>query len=726
MEHKQTIIPITSYTRTHSITDNNNNTNTNYFCSSNSNTLPKHLQFTRGFSKVQANEDILSETRNQIESNLYKTHDSKYHLKNDFSFMLPDFNKFDDYKFKEYLQNDLIELPTQCALSESGHLNWWTQAEWEGVCRPLYPMCTSGDGNCLLHAASLSMWGLHDRYLILRKALHSTLENLKENQSPLWRRWKWEQMCQNRKYGLIYSDEEWSKEWKSLLKLSSYKPRVSVDNLSQNESSSINMVQQDGQVYFESLEEFHVFLLAHILQRPIIIVSDTMLHDSDGEPLSPIPFGGIYLPFECDLNKCHRYPLVLAYDSAHFSALVLMNDLDNQDYTLNGAGNIHEINKKLQSVAPYAVVPITYSNGELLPFHFSYDPGEGYDWSKFNDQTQPEMEKDEEMYLLQKYLDLVKLELFEPGPAAKRSNLPTNTSGLKVNAFNVRVREPVVEKSRTNSTKIKTTSTSNKIQKFFNIFKKTNEAEPNGEEAEITENRKTVDSFKTSKLRKSIKTSGQSLFKSMKSTKTPSSSTSSSQPRVLSYNKIDDDFINSTLFHRVKEFNSWEEIYESLQSQKCLLCVKLNLAKPPKYDKIIANYIDSAKLKYNLIRQQETRLSQKQPILNSSSSLIIHNNNQKQNYQQNYQQHYCIVNNTSCSPSNLCNNCNLNTNSIRSIQINNPNAASSFVSNPNPQYSYNQFNKYKQEKQNTTHLNEYDLDEGYDNSNNNRVTTSYH
>ena len=43
---------------------------------------------------------------------------------------------------------------------------------------------------------------------------------------------------------------------------------------------------------YESLEEFHVFVLAHILQRAIIVVADTMLKDSQGEALAPIPFGG--------------------------------------------------------------------------------------------------------------------------------------------------------------------------------------------------------------------------------------------------------------------------------------------------------------------------------------------------------------------------------------------------------------------------------------------------
>lgn len=281
-----------------------------------------------------------------------------------------------------------------CSLSESGHLNWWQQGVWEDVNRPLYPMVTSGDGNCLLHAASLSMWGLHDRHLALRKALHSTLESIPESsESALWRRWKWEQACQNRRYGLILSDEEWSREWCSLLKLSSFQPRAANacgtgggGEAGSRSSDSLKDAATTTTVYFESLEEFHVFLLAHILQRPIIIVSDTMLHDADGEPLSPIPFGGIYLPLECDVNACFRFPLVLAYDSAHFSALVLADtddasasgDQDNNNEQQHLSGNmIFEINKRLQTKWPYAIIPITYSNGYAVFFSlysFYFDP----------------------------------------------------------------------------------------------------------------------------------------------------------------------------------------------------------------------------------------------------------------------------------------------------------------------------------------------------------------
>lgn len=91
----------------------------------------------------------------------------------------------------------------------------------------------------------------------------------------------------------------------------------------------------DTEVFYESLEELHVFVLTHILRRPIIIVADTILKDLNGDALAPISFGGVYLPLECTPEQCHRSPLLLTYDAAHFSALVPMEDGANVS-TSNG------------------------------------------------------------------------------------------------------------------------------------------------------------------------------------------------------------------------------------------------------------------------------------------------------------------------------------------------------------------------------------------------------
>lgn len=42
-------------------------------------------------------------------------------------------------------------------------------------------------------------------------------------------------------------------------------------------------VESADEPVYESLEEFHVFVLAHVLRRPVVVVADTMLRDSGGE-----------------------------------------------------------------------------------------------------------------------------------------------------------------------------------------------------------------------------------------------------------------------------------------------------------------------------------------------------------------------------------------------------------------------------------------------------------
>ena len=73
--------------------------------------------------------------------------------------------------FRQFLEKDLIEQGCLNSLESAGRLNWWCA----GKSRVLWPLATTGDGNCLLHAASLGMWGYHDRLLNLRNALHNTL-----------------------------------------------------------------------------------------------------------------------------------------------------------------------------------------------------------------------------------------------------------------------------------------------------------------------------------------------------------------------------------------------------------------------------------------------------------------------------------------------------------------------------------------------------------------------
>uniref|UniRef100_A0A8C7HD24 ubiquitinyl hydrolase 1 n=1 Tax=Oncorhynchus kisutch TaxID=8019 RepID=A0A8C7HD24_ONCKI len=268
------------------------------------------------------------------------------------TFQLPDLTVYRD-DFRGFIERDLIEQSMMVALEHAGRLNWWTRVGPN--CQSLLPLATSGDGNCLLHAASLGMWGFHDRDLMLRKSLYALMDHGQERES-LRRRWRWQQTLQNKESGLVYTEEEWQKEWNELLKLASSEPRI---HYSTNGS---NGTESSEEPVYESLEEFHVFVLAHVLRRPIVVVADTMLRDSGGEAFAPIPFGGIYLPLEVPAAKCHRSPLVLAYDQAHFSALVSMEQKD---------GSKEQV-----------VIPLTDSEHKMLPVHFAVDPGKDWEWGK--------------------------------------------------------------------------------------------------------------------------------------------------------------------------------------------------------------------------------------------------------------------------------------------------------------------------------------------------------
>uniref|UniRef100_A0A672K270 ubiquitinyl hydrolase 1 n=1 Tax=Sinocyclocheilus grahami TaxID=75366 RepID=A0A672K270_SINGR len=319
------------------------------------------------------------------------------------TFQLPDLTVYRD-DFRGFIERDLIEQSMMVALEHTGRLNWWTRLGTG--CQILLPLATSGDGNCLLHAASLGMWGFHDRDLMLRKSLYALMDHGQEREA-LKRRWRWQQTMQNKESGLVYTEEEWQKEWNELLKLASSEPRIHYSTNGSNSAES-----QEEPVY-ESLEEFHVFVLAHVLRRPIVVVADTMLRDSGGEAFAPIPFGGIYLPLEVPANKCHSSPLVLAYDQAHFSALVSMEQKDRSKEQV--------------------VIPLTDSDHKMLPLHFAVDPGEDWEWGRDDNDNvmlaSVTLSLEAKLHLLHSYMTVTWLPLpCEQAPLAQPES-PTASAG---------------------------------------------------------------------------------------------------------------------------------------------------------------------------------------------------------------------------------------------------------------------------------------------------------
>ncbi|CDW54337.1 Otud7a protein [Trichuris trichiura] len=318
-----------------------------------------------------------------------------------YTFTLPDLSSFPD-DFRSYLEKELIETSSLKSLESSGHLNWWAS---ESSCQKLWPLATKGDGNCLLHAASLGMWGFHDRFLILRKALHLLLTK-GSRRHALWRRWRWQQTHENGQCGLEYTEAEWSREWEFLVDIASPRPRnKKSDEDRHSESTARNGIreQSDRCDIYESLDQLHVFALAHVLKRPIVIIADTVLRDSSGEAFSPILFGGIYLPLECSSSECHRSPLVLCFDTAHFSALVTMQQKDCSSNTP-------------------AIIPITYRDRTMLPLHFACDPGPDFTWWKDEADEkiacQAALDDSARLSLITRYMDIEEIAVEKPAKAA--------------------------------------------------------------------------------------------------------------------------------------------------------------------------------------------------------------------------------------------------------------------------------------------------------------------
>ncbi|XP_022256833.1 OTU domain-containing protein 7B-like isoform X2 [Limulus polyphemus] len=364
-----------------------------------------YKKLARGISRATNNVNLVSRARSEFAQDFQiansKEHPPQASLEIPVcTFTLPDLSAHPE-DFRRFLEKDLIETSTLVSLEQSGRLNWWAD---QGTLQHLWPLATTGDGNCLLHAASLGMWGFHDRLLTLRKALHALLTHSQFTQA-FYRRWRWQTALQNKESGLVYCEQEWQREWQTLLKMASPEPRPNnkemTNSVSWQNKSILDIVPEEevSSHIYESLEEIHIFALAHVLRRAVIVISDTMLKDATGEPFAPISFGGIYLPLEQSAADCDKSPLCLTYDAAHFSALVAMETETRAE-------------KKLRIPA---VIPLTDSHYTLLPIQFAVDPGVEVKWG--SDENDPwiiskfTLTDKDKVTLLSMYLDIIDIPL---------------------------------------------------------------------------------------------------------------------------------------------------------------------------------------------------------------------------------------------------------------------------------------------------------------------------
>ncbi|KAJ8794047.1 hypothetical protein J1605_003457 [Eschrichtius robustus] len=179
-------------------------------------------------------------------------------------------------------------------------------------------------------------WGIYDKDSVLRKALHDSLHDCSHWFYTRWKDWE---SWYSQSFGLHFSlrEEQWQEDWAFILSLAS----------------------QPG----ASLEQTHIFVLAHILRRPIIVYGVKYYKSFRGETLGYTRFQGVYLPLLWEQSFCWKSPIALGYTRGHFSALVAM---ENDGYGNRGAG----ANLNTDDDVTITFLPLVDSERKLLHVHF--------------------------------------------------------------------------------------------------------------------------------------------------------------------------------------------------------------------------------------------------------------------------------------------------------------------------------------------------------------------
>ncbi|GLV35863.1 trabid [Carabus blaptoides fortunei] len=236
---------------------------------------------------------------------------------------------------QEQLFTELLDKDAQQQLeSDPPVINWSLEVTVRLGSR-LYALWNRSAGDCLLDSAMQATWGVFDRDNTLRRAL---AESLHQGGHVFYPRWKEYESSQASLLHFSLEEGQWEEDWTSLLSLAS----------------------QPG----TSLEQLHVFALAHVLRRPIIVYGVKYVKSFRGEALGYARFEGVYLPLLWEQSFCMRTPLALGYTRGHFSALVPMEPETHPHHhqhhsTLDPPDNLQ-----------ITFLPLMDRDRKLLPVHF--------------------------------------------------------------------------------------------------------------------------------------------------------------------------------------------------------------------------------------------------------------------------------------------------------------------------------------------------------------------
>ncbi|NWU68624.1 ZRAN1 thioesterase, partial [Pterocles burchelli] len=237
---------------------------------------------------------------------------------------------------QEKLFDEVLDRDVQKELEEESPIINWSLELGTRLDSRLYALWNRTAGDCLLDSVLQATWGIYDKDSVLRKALHDSLHDCSHWFYTRWKEWE---SWYSQSFGLHFSlrEEQWQEDWAFILSLAS----------------------QPG----ASLEQTHIFVLAHILRRPIIVYGVKYYKSFRGETLGYTRFQGVYLPLLWEQSFCWKSPIALGYTRGHFSALVAM---ENDGYGNRGAG----ANLNTDDDITVTFLPLVDSERKLLHIHF--------------------------------------------------------------------------------------------------------------------------------------------------------------------------------------------------------------------------------------------------------------------------------------------------------------------------------------------------------------------
>lgn len=228
-----------------------------------------------------------------------------YHV---FNITLPNLSVYPE-GFRHFYLLNIVDSDSKQDLQENKVINWCRSA------KSLYPLKTKGDGNCLLHAVSMAMWGLEDDNLLLRRLLYVSLVQDTSSDKHFQKRWLLNQRRINQErpagFNAQKNEKEWEREWEDIIK-------AAID-------------KQDNEAFlpYDTLESIHLYILSNILRRPIIVLANKNVRSVYGNNVQECNLSGIYLPLEWQERQTFPSPILIGYSMNHFVPLVMKQSSDD-------------------------------------------------------------------------------------------------------------------------------------------------------------------------------------------------------------------------------------------------------------------------------------------------------------------------------------------------------------------------------------------------------------